>query len=78
MGILRIDDVANVHSCVSIQTADLGRVHEDESVVLLGRVPGAGPARVIAGADHFSMLTDRAHARAGGWWGELAATLVAP
>jgi pimeloyl-ACP methyl ester carboxylesterase len=46
--------------------------------VLLGRVPGAGPARVIAGADHFSMLTDRAHARAGGWWGELAATLVAP
>lgn len=43
VGILRIDDVANVHSCVSIQTADLGRVHEDESVVLLGRVPGAVP-----------------------------------
>lgn len=42
-GILRIDDVANVHSCVSIQTADRGRVEDDGSVVLLGRMPGAPP-----------------------------------
>jgi hypothetical protein len=42
-GILRFDDCANVHSCVSIQTADRGVVHDDGSVTLLGRTPGAVP-----------------------------------
>ncbi len=41
-GILRIDDLANFDSCVSIQTADLGFLDGDR-VVLLGRSPGATP-----------------------------------
>jgi hypothetical protein len=42
VGVLRIDDLANLDSCCSIQTADLGRI-EDDRVVLLGRAPGATP-----------------------------------
>ena len=41
-GVLRIDDLANVDSCCSIQTADLGRL-EGDRVILLGRAPGATP-----------------------------------
>jgi Acyl-protein synthetase, LuxE len=43
IGILRIDDLANVDSVVSVQTADLGRVGDDGRVTLLGRMPGATP-----------------------------------
>jgi hypothetical protein len=43
VGVLRIDDLANVSSCVSIQTADLGRLDGEGRVVLLGRAPGAVP-----------------------------------
>jgi hypothetical protein len=43
VGILRIDDAANVRSAVSIQTADRGWVEADGTVVLLGRAPGAPP-----------------------------------
>lgn len=42
VGILRIDDVANVDSVCCIQTADLARVFED-GVELLGRSEGAIP-----------------------------------
>ena len=41
-GVLRIDDLANLDSCVSIQTADLGLM-DDDRLVLLGRAPGATP-----------------------------------
>jgi hypothetical protein len=48
VGILRIDDLANLDSCVSIQTADFGRVFADageghRSVILLGRDPTSTP-----------------------------------
>lgn len=42
VGVLRFDDLANVDSCVSIQTADRGRLDGDR-IVLLGRAPGATP-----------------------------------
>jgi hypothetical protein len=42
VGVLRIDDVANLDACCSIQTADLGRM-EGDRVILLGRSPGATP-----------------------------------
>ncbi|GAB4210841.1 MAG: coenzyme F390 synthetase [Sandaracinaceae bacterium] len=46
-GALRIDDVANLDSCVSIQTADLGEIVRDvegrASLVLVGRDPSAVP-----------------------------------
>lgn len=42
VGVLRIDDLANLDSCCSIQTADLGRI-DRERVVLLGRARGATP-----------------------------------
>jgi hypothetical protein len=42
VGVLRIDDLANVDSCCSIQTADLGRLDGDR-LILLGRAPGATP-----------------------------------
>lgn len=42
IGVLRIDDLANLDSCCSIQTADLGRLVGDR-VILLGRAPGATP-----------------------------------
>lgn len=45
-GILRFDDVANLDSCVSVQTADRGFIDEIggiRGVVLLGRDPSAVP-----------------------------------
>jgi hypothetical protein len=39
---LRVIDLANLGSCVAIQTADLGVVHEDGFEVR-GRMPGATP-----------------------------------
>jgi hypothetical protein len=42
VGVLRIDDLANLDTCCAIQTADLGRSDGDR-VVLLGRSPGATP-----------------------------------
>jgi len=41
-GILRVIDLANLGSCVAIQSADLGVVHGDGFVVK-GRMPGATP-----------------------------------
>ena len=43
VGILRIDDLANLDTAVSIQTADLARAREDGALELLGRAPGATP-----------------------------------
>ena len=43
VGILRIDDLANLDSCISIQTSDFGRVFADSSVNLLGRDPTSIP-----------------------------------
>lgn len=43
VGILRIDDLANLDSAVSIQTADLARLDERGALELLGRAPGATP-----------------------------------
>jgi hypothetical protein len=40
VGILRMEDLANVDSAVAVQTADLGRV-TGGTVELIGRVPGA-------------------------------------
>jgi hypothetical protein len=37
-GLLCVADLANVHSCAFIETADLGRVFEDGSFEVLGRV----------------------------------------
>src|SRR5690606_22282265 len=42
VGILRIDDVANVDTVSAVQTSDLARVLED-GIELLGRAPGAIP-----------------------------------
>ena len=42
VGVLRIDDLANLDSCCSIQTADVGRL-DGERVILLGRTAGATP-----------------------------------
>ncbi|MFW5926096.1 MAG: acyl-protein synthetase [Myxococcota bacterium] len=42
VGVLRIDDVANLDTPCCIQTADLARRHGDRLEVL-GRAPGAGP-----------------------------------
>ncbi len=41
-GLLRLDDLANLESAVSIQTADLAR-RTERGLVLLGRAPGASP-----------------------------------
>lgn len=43
VGILRIDDLANLGSVVSVQTADRARRLPDGRIVLLGRMPGAPP-----------------------------------
>lgn len=59
VGILRIDDAANVHSCVSIQTADQGRVNEDGSVVLLGRAPGALPRGCSLAIEEIALRSPR-------------------
>lgn len=41
-GVLRVIDLANVGSCIAIQTADVGVTHDDGFEVL-GRSPGATP-----------------------------------
>ena len=41
-GILRIVDLANIGSCIAVQTADLGATHP-EGFEVHGRVPGATP-----------------------------------
>ncbi|MBL8714605.1 MAG: acyl-protein synthetase [Myxococcales bacterium] len=43
VGVLRIEDLANVESAWAVQTADLGVVHEDGRVELHGRAAGAPP-----------------------------------
>ncbi len=42
-GLVRIDDLANVDTVCAIQTSDRGVLHEDGSLLLLGRAPGAVP-----------------------------------
>jgi phenylacetate-coenzyme A ligase PaaK-like adenylate-forming protein len=37
-GVVNIIDLANIHSCAFIDTEDLGRVHEDGSFEILGRL----------------------------------------
>ena len=58
IGILRIEDVANIGSVAAIQTSDLARVVGD-GVEVLGRAPGAVPRGC-------SLLVDDALARRGG------------
>jgi hypothetical protein len=43
MGLLRMDDLANTDTVVAVQTSDLGVVHDDGTVTLMGRAPGATP-----------------------------------
>ncbi len=43
VGLLRFIDLANVDTVVAVQTSDLGHVHENGSVTLLGRAAGATP-----------------------------------
>jgi hypothetical protein len=50
VGLLRIDDCANVDSVCCIQTADLARRLED-GIVVLGRAPGAVPRGCSLAAD---------------------------
>lgn len=40
-GLVRIEDLANVDSCVAVQTSDVGIVEPDGRLVLLGRADGA-------------------------------------
>ncbi len=50
VGILRIDDTANLDSVCCIQTADLAR-RLDDGIVVLGRAPGATPRGCSLAAD---------------------------
>ena len=50
VGILRIDDTANLDSVCCIQTADLAQ-RVDDGVVVLGRAPGATPRGCSLAAD---------------------------
>ena len=50
IGLLRIDDCANVDSVCCIQTSDLARRH-DEGIVVLGRARGATPRGCSLAAD---------------------------
>jgi hypothetical protein len=40
-GALNIIDLANIYSCSFIQTDDLGRLHNDYSFEILGRMDGS-------------------------------------
>jgi hypothetical protein len=42
-GILRFFDLANLHTVLAIETADVGTVHPDGSLSLQGRLPSARP-----------------------------------
>jgi Acyl-protein synthetase, LuxE len=37
-GLINVIDLANIHSCAFIQTADLGKIHEDGGFEVLGRL----------------------------------------
>jgi hypothetical protein len=50
VGLLRLDDCANLDSVCCIQTADLARRCED-GIVVLGRAPGAVPRGCSLAAD---------------------------
>jgi hypothetical protein len=50
VGILRIDDTANLDSVCCIQTADLAQ-RLDDGIVVLGRTPGATPRGCSLAAD---------------------------
>ncbi|MGB8330624.1 MAG: acyl-protein synthetase [Polyangiales bacterium] len=50
IGLLRIDDTANLDSVCCIQTADLAR-RLDDGIVVLGRAPGATPRGCSLAAD---------------------------
>lgn len=54
-GILRVVDLANVGSCIAIQTADLGITHE-HGFEVLGRAPGATPRGCARALD--ALLTE--------------------
>jgi hypothetical protein len=43
VGLLRIEDAANVDTLWAVQTSDLARRAGDDGIVLLGRAPGATP-----------------------------------
>jgi acyl-CoA synthetase (AMP-forming)/AMP-acid ligase II len=49
-GLLRIDDLANLHSVCAVQTSDLAR-REPDGLVVLGRAPGAVVRGCSVGAD---------------------------
>jgi len=49
-GLIRLEDLANLDSCVSIQTSDQGRVYAD-GVELIGRDPNAVPRGCSLTAD---------------------------
>ncbi len=51
-GIGRIVDLANVDSAVAIQTADRIVAHDDGSIELLGRMPGAPPRGCSLAIEH--------------------------
>ena len=51
-GLARFVDFANVDSCVAVQTSDRIVVHEDGSVSLLGRAPGATPRGCSLALEH--------------------------
>ena len=51
-GLARFVDLANVDSSVAVQTADRIVVHEDGSVSLLGRTPGATPRGCSLALEH--------------------------
>ena len=50
VGILRIDDTANLDSVCCIQTADLAK-RVDDGIAVLGRAPGATPRGCSLAAD---------------------------
>ena len=50
VGLLRIDDCANLDSACCIQTADLAR-RLDDGIIVLGRAPGATPRGCSLAAD---------------------------
>jgi len=50
VGLLRLDDSANLDSCVAIQTSDLGRV-DSSGLVVHGRNPDAVPRGCSLSAD---------------------------
>ena len=52
VGLARFVDLANVDSAVAIQTADRIRCHEDGTIELLGRLPGATPRGCSLAFEH--------------------------